>query len=88
MRIGRICALTALAFAASITAADPAVVCRLNPYGDNFLSLRTGPGAGYEEIDRMGPNTVLAILSGRGAWLYVRTAYGLSGWAHSRYICG
>ena len=88
MRILGISCVIALALGASIGTADAAFTCRLNPYGDNFLSLRTGPGTGFPEIDRMGPNTRLVVLDSRGAWRYVRTSYGLVGWAHGGYICG
>lgn len=61
-------------------------VTGLNPRGDNFLSLRTGPSSRYQEIARMGPNTRLTILGRSGAWLNVALASGRTGWAHSRYI--
>jgi uncharacterized protein YraI len=88
MSIVRVCAVAALALAASMTAARADYVCGLNPYGDNFLSLRTGPGGSFGEIMRMGENTVLAVLGARGPWLRVRLRNGVSGWAHSRWICG
>ena len=62
-------------------------VCRLNPYGDNFLSLRTGPGTHYPEIDRLGPGAGLSVLRGSGPWLYVRTQSGEMGWVFSQYVC-
>jgi uncharacterized protein YraI len=61
-------------------------VTGLNPRGDNYLSLRTGPGGRYQEIARMGPNTRLTILGRSGSWLNVALTSGRSGWAHSRYI--
>jgi uncharacterized protein YraI len=61
-------------------------VTGLNPRGDNYLSLRTGPGGRYQEIARMGPNTRLTILGRSGSWLNVSLTNGRSGWAHSRYI--
>jgi len=75
-----------LAMSAQTARAD--YVCNLNPYGDNFLSLRTGPGGSYDEIERMGENTVLRVIGSRGPWLNVRKRDGSEGWAHSRWICG
>eukprot|EP00903_Cladosiphon_okamuranus_P001131 g1129.t1 len=63
-----------------------AYVTGLNPRGDNFLSLRTGPGPRYQEVARMGPNTPLTILGRQGAWLNVRLTDGRSGWAYSKYV--
>ena len=86
---------TLLIFAAALVAlgsfavsAEAAFVCRLNPRGDNFLSLRTGPGSGFPEIERLGPNTGLSVLRGEAAWLRVRTEDGSVGWVFSRYVCG
>ena len=74
-----------LALAAAIPA-EAAYVCRLNPRGDNFLSLRSGPGTGYSEITHLDPDTELNVLDQEGAWLRVRTG-GLIGWVYSRYVC-
>ena len=64
-------------------------VTGLNPNGDNFLSLRSGPGGGAgpaTELKRMGPNTLLTLLETRGQWLHVRLLDGQTGWAFSRYV--
>jgi len=63
-----------------------AYVTGLDPRGDNYLSLRTGPSIRYQEIVRMGPNTPLTILGRQGSWLNVRLADGRSGWAYSKYV--
>jgi uncharacterized protein YraI len=78
----------ALALAASTVAARADFVCGLDPYGDNFLSLRTGPGTRYAEIARLGENTVLGILGRSGSWLRVSTRNYGSGWVSSSYVCG
>ncbi len=83
-----ICAAALLALVSYAIPAEAAVVCRLNPYGDNFLSLRTGPGSWFPEIDRLGPDTGLSVLSGQGGWLQVQTDSGSKGWVFSRYVCG
>ena len=64
-------------------------VTGLDPYGDNFLSLRSGPGgvAGTAaELKRMGPNTLLTLLETRGKWMHVRLLDGETGWAYSKYV--
>lgn len=62
-------------------------VCKLNPLGDNYLSLRSGPGTSYTEILRMGPNTSLRLMSKQDPWYYVQLRDGIDGWAHSQWIC-
>ncbi|MBN9669216.1 caspase family protein [Roseibium aggregatum] len=66
--------------------ASQGYVTNLDPRGDNYLSLRTGPSSRYREIARMGPNTRLTILGRNGSWLNVALSDGRSGWAHSRYV--
>ncbi|MFD1695194.1 caspase family protein [Roseibium aestuarii] len=74
-----------------VASADPAYGMRgyvtgLNPAGDNYLSLRSGPGGSSRELLRMGPNTPLTILGRSGSWYQVRLDSGQAGWAHSRYV--
>ena len=80
-------ALVAIGVATAATPVAAEYVCRLNPYGDNFLSLRTGPGSHYPEVDRLGPGTGLSVLRGSGPWLYVQTEDGARGWVFSQYVC-
>lgn len=63
-----------------------AYVTGLDPTGDNFLSLRSGPSTRYREIVRMGMNTPLTILGRSGAWLNVALSDGRTGWAYGKYI--
>ncbi|WP_114011426.1 SH3 domain-containing protein [Cohaesibacter intestini] len=58
----------------------------LNPYGDNFLTLRQYPSSKSRPLARMAPNTILDVLDADGVWYYVRTQGGLEGWAHSKWI--
>jgi uncharacterized protein YraI len=88
MRKILVCMAALLALGATAISADAAFVCHLNPYGDNFLSLRTGPGSGFAEIQRLGPHTGLSILGGEGPWLRVQTEHGSVGWVFSDYVCG
>jgi hypothetical protein len=66
---------------------DMGYVCKLNPRGDNFLSLRTGPSATYHEILRMGENTILTILNVQESWYRVQMQDGTTGWANRRWVC-
>ena len=61
-------------------------VTGLDRWGDNFLSLRTGPGSRFREVRRMGLGTVVTVLDRRGSWRYVRLSNGRQGWAHGRYL--
>jgi len=58
----------------------------LNPRGDNFLSLRSGPGTGYRELLRMGPDTIVTVIESRGSWLLIELEDGSEGWAYGKYI--
>ncbi|SFG55414.1 hypothetical protein SAMN04488020_102524 [Palleronia marisminoris] len=48
-------------------------VCRLDPNGDNFLALRTGPGSGNPMIMRLPPGTLVEERGSptNGKWLPV-----------------
>lgn len=74
------------------SAAPPAIiatahVCRLDPNGDNFLSLRTGPRSSASEILRLSANTPLVVLETRGSWLRVRLRDGTLGWVYGQWVC-
>ncbi|WP_295457822.1 caspase family protein [uncultured Thiodictyon sp.] len=62
-------------------------VCRLDPNGDNFLSLRSGPRSSASEFFRLSGNTALAVLETRGPWLRVRLRDGTLGWAFGQWVC-
>ena len=69
-------------------------VCRLNPYGDNYLSLRRCPSTRCREIFRMGPGTRVMSINPdpvRGWWeieiLPRQRGAGLVGWAFGKYLC-
>ncbi|MCG6857591.1 MAG: caspase family protein [Salaquimonas sp.] len=65
---------------------QPGYVTGLDATGDNFLSLRTGPGSGNREIARMRANTTLSITGQSGNWYQVTLDNGMNGWAYGRYI--
>jgi uncharacterized protein YraI len=58
----------------------------LDYYGDNFLSVRTGPGTRYREIDRLYSGDVVYICRWRGKWLNVKYSAGRYGWVYGKYI--
>lgn len=57
----------------------------LDVNGDNFLSVRTGPGTSYEEVDRIYSGNGVSICSQQGKWLRVKYAGG-RGWVYGKYI--
>ncbi len=73
------------------------ITCRLDPNGDNFLSLRSCGSTNCEEIMRLGPETPLRTYepSGTRGWRQVQVLPYLfaphddypSGWVFERYIC-
>ena len=62
------------------------VVAGLDPSGDNFLSLREGPGTAYREIAKMLPGTQVTVTAAEGKWLAVTLSNGMSGWAFGKYL--
>ena len=64
-------------------------VCVPRSYGggDSYLVLRTGPGPQYPEIGPMANRTAVTVVNQQGAWDYVRTADGNTGWAANKRIC-
>jgi uncharacterized caspase-like protein len=68
------------------TAETYSYVTGLDPKGDNFLALRSGPGAEGVRIATMGPDTLLKVVESRGVWRRVVLLDGSSGWAHGNWI--
>jgi len=72
-------------------------VCRLDPNGDNYLSLRTCGASSCREKQRLDPGTFLLTMEpyDKGGWREVTvmshiedySANGQTGWVFSRYIC-
>lgn len=63
-----------------------ALVHGLKKTGDNYLSLRKGPGTNYAEIARMRSDTGLTIDGRTSKWYRVTLSNGMSGWAFSKYV--
>jgi uncharacterized protein YraI len=61
-------------------------VSGLNPKGDNFLSLRSGPGSNYQELARMQPGTGVTATGVSGDWYEVSLSNGMRGWAFGKFI--
>jgi uncharacterized caspase-like protein len=61
-------------------------VTGLDPKGDNFLALRSAPGAEGVRIATMGPDTLVKVVEVRGVWRRVLLLDGSSGWAHGNWI--
>jgi len=61
-------------------------VTGLDPKGDNFLALRTGPTPADVRMATMGPDTLLRVHESRGPWRRVELIDGMTGWAHSNWI--
>ena len=61
-------------------------VAGLNPRGDGFLAVRTGPGTKYRMIDKLYNGDVVETMKRRGSWVGVRYRNGRKGWVHSRWL--
>ncbi len=57
------------------------------PVNDNFLAVRTGPGTGFQEIDRLFNGDNVSICSRQGKWFRVKYGSG-SGWVFGKFING
>ncbi len=53
---------------------------------EKYLSLRSGPGSGFEELARMRENTGLVVTGTKGGWFEVRVSNGMRGWAFGKYV--
>ena len=75
----------------SVPRPAPDACCRfgkvrgLDPNGDNFLSVRTGPGTSYDEIDRIYNGDGVSICTQQGKWLRVKYGNG-RGWVYGKYV--
>ncbi len=59
----------------------------LDPYGDNFLALRSLPsGTEGVRIARLGPDTLFTEIGRRGGWVNIQLPSGQTGWVSARYV--
>jgi len=63
------------------------VVAGLNPSGDGFLAVRTGPGTEYRQIDKLHNGNMVRTCAVHGSWVGVY--YGQPrqrGWVHGNWL--
>ncbi len=70
-------------FGAGTARADVLII---NAPRDGFLSLRTGPGSGFDIIIEMPNGTEVHTLEWSGSWVRVRHVSGHTGWCSSDYL--
>lgn len=59
----------------------------LDPYGDNFLALRSLPSATQGvRLARLGPDTLFTELGRQGGWVNIQLPSGQTGWVSARYV--
>lgn len=70
----------------------------LDPNGDGFLAVRSGPGTNYRKIDELYNGDWVFVLAERGQWFGVAYGVGMEtacrsipssaprGWVHSKWI--
>ena len=62
-------------------------VSGLDPNGDGFLAVRTGPGTGYQKIDELHNGDLVRTCAMTGPWVGVY--YGnprRKGWVHGNWL--
>ena len=53
----------------------------LDPYGDNFVALRSLPsGTQSVRLARLGPDTLFTELGRQGGWVNIQLPFGQTGW--------
>lgn len=59
----------------------------LDPYGDNFLALRSLPSSTEGvRIARLGPDTLFTEIGRQGGWVNIQLPSGQTGWVSARYV--
>ena len=78
-------ALSALVAAATLALSAPAARA-VEAAASTYLNVRSGPGAGYAEVDVLDPGEVVDVGDCRASgWCYI-THRGPDGWVSSRYL--
>jgi hypothetical protein len=64
------------------------IVAGLDPNGDNFLAVRSGPGTQFAKIDELRTGDTVRSCAAQGDWygVYYPGEGGRSGWVHRRYL--
>ncbi|WP_298431626.1 SH3 domain-containing protein [uncultured Jannaschia sp.] len=60
-------------------------VLGLDPNGDGFLAVRTGPGTHYRMIDKLVNNQRVTTINGQNGWIGIEYPGG-RGWAHGNWL--
>lgn len=64
-----------------------AEVMGLDPNGDGFLAVRTGPGTGYRMIAKIHNGDRVETYGGRGKWVAISFGpSGRLGWVHGNWL--
>lgn len=63
-------------------------VSGLDPAGDNFLAVRSGPGSDFRKIDELHTGDVVLTCDARGGWIgiFYPGPDGKSGWVFGKYL--
>lgn len=62
------------------------VVSGLRSSGDDFLSLRRGPGTQHREVARLRPKTRLTVTGKANGWYRVKPNQSVEGWVSAKYV--
>lgn len=63
-----------------------ATVMGLDPNGDGFLAVRTGPGTKFRMIDKLYNGERVTTINGEGRWWGVEYRGGRQGWVHGNWL--
>ena len=61
-------------------------VTGLDPNGDGFLAVRSGPGSGHQMIGKLVNGDVVTVITVRGKWYGIELRDGSFGWSHSNWL--
>lgn len=61
-------------------------VSGLDPNGDGFLAVRSGPGSDYQMTGKLVNGDVVTVITVRGKWYGVELPNGSFGWSHSNWL--
>ncbi|MGB5736293.1 MAG: SH3 domain-containing protein, partial [Thiohalocapsa sp.] len=61
-------------------------VRNLDPKGDGFLAVRSGPGSNYRMIDRLSNGDRVYVYTARGSWYGIVYLDGTKGWSHKNWL--
>lgn len=58
----------------------------LDPLGDGYLAVRTGPGSRYRMIDRIVNGERVYVFATQGPWYGIVYRDNLKGWVHKKWL--